>query len=281
MNLDDLEDFENLEDLRIELENRITTHNQKGLKDFDGLSPLQMGALQHDFLTGESELSINMLTEEELKGCPLLMQIRFLIDLMQDGKGLKLTKTGALSTKVVKEIYNLKFLKNEHIERGITKLYKEDDAPEISITRILLQISSLTIKRKGNLYLTKKGEKYTNDGNMILKEILRVLIEKFNWGYFDGYKSDAIGFLNPGFSLFLLKKYGDKKRSVNFYAEKYFRAFPQLEEDNENAYRCYALQTFNRYFYFMGFIKKEEIGFSIPINIEKTEFFDKLFSMKS
>lgn len=280
INLNDLEGFDNLDDLNKELQKRVNTHNQSGLDDFEGLSPEQMHVLQQDFPTGKSPLVMNKLSEKELENCPLLMQVRFLIDKMKGGKELKLTKTGALSTKLVKEIYDLGYLKNEMIEKGISKLYKEDDAAEISITRILLQISSLAKKRNGKLYLTKKGEKYAADGNVILKEILTVLFYKFNWAYYDGYESEDIGRVNPAFSLFLLKKYGNEKRSVNFYAEKYFKAFPWLQAEDDGDFRCYATRTFDRYFYFMGFIKKERNGFLDPIELEKTDFFDQLFSLE-
>ncbi|CAM3458958.1 hypothetical protein [Aequorivita lipolytica] len=281
INLDNLENFDNLNDLNKELQRRANIYNENGVDYFEGLSPTEMQQLHYHFPTGESPLVINKLSEEQLKDCPLLMQLRFLIDKMKGGKELKLTKTGALPTKLVKEIYDLGYLKNEMIEKGIGKLYKEDDAQEISITRILLQISNLAKKKNGTLSLTKKGEKYAADGNVILKEILTVLFTKFNWAYYDGYESETIGQINPAFSLFLLKKYGVDKRSVNFYAEKYFNAFPQLKSEDNVDFRCYATRTFDRYFYFMGFIKKEKKDFLGPIELEKTKFFDQLFSEKS
>lgn len=279
INLNDIEGFDNLDDLNKELQKRANAHNQSGLDDFNGLSPEQMHALQHNFPTGESLLVINDLSEKNLEKCPLLMQVRFLIDKLKNGEELKLTKTGALSTKLVKEIYDLGYLKNEMVEKGITKLYKENDAEEIGITRIILQISSLAKVRNGKLSLTKKGAKHADDGNAILKEILTVLFNNFNWAYFDGYESEDIGRVNPAFSLFLLKKYGGEKRSVNFYGEKYFKAFPQLKVEEHKDFRCYAIRTFDRYFYFMGFIKKERNGFLEPIELEKTDFFDQIFSL--
>lgn len=280
INLDDLEGFDNLEDLNKELQKRANAHNQKRLDDFEGLSPLQMGALQQDFPTGKSPLRMNKLTEKKLEKCPLVMQVRFLIDKIKGGKELKLTKTGALPTQVVKEIYELGYLKNEGIEKGFSKLYKESDAEEISITRIILEISSLAKKRNGKLSLTTKGEKHADDGNFLIEEIITVLFYKFNWAYYDGYESEAIGQINPAFSLFLLKKYDSKKRSAYFYADKYFKAFPQLMEDGESSCRCYALRTFERYFRFMGFVHVEKAGILTPADIQKTAFFEELFSLE-
>ncbi|TDN94973.1 hypothetical protein DET49_10339 [Salegentibacter sp. 24] len=280
INLDGLEGFDNLEDLNKEIQKRVLSHNQGNLDDFDGLSPEQMFLLEQDFREGKGPLVLNQLSEKELVKFPLLVQVRFLMDQMKGGKTIRLTKTGALPPKLVKQIYELGCLKNEWIEKGISKLNKESDAEEISITRILLELSNLTKKRKGKLSLTKKGEKYAGDGNYILTEILDILLHKFNWAYFDRYESMNIGRVNPAFTLFLLRKYGDKKRTANFYSEKYFKAFPQLLEGKEYSYACYELRSFERYFKFMGFVEVEKTGILDSVKLKKTSFFDRIFSLR-
>lgn len=280
ININDQGEFHNSEDQNKELQKRINTHNKSGEEDFDGLSPEQMRGLQQDFPLHNSVLMMNKLAEVELQKCPLLVQIRFLIGKMKGGREIKLTKTGSLPTKLVTEIYNIGCLKNVRIEKGISKLSRESDAEEISITRILLEISSLIKIKNGKFSLTRKGEKYADDWNFLLKEILIVLFHKFNWAYYDWYGSEVIGRANPAFSLFLLKKYGNKQRSSHFYAEKYFKAFPQLLEQKESSFRCYALRTFERYFYFMGFVVVEKEGILEPAFVEKTEFLDQLFTLR-
>jgi hypothetical protein len=279
INLDGLEGFDNIEDLNRELQKRVNAHNTASIEDFENLAPGQMRALQN-FPTERGPLLMNKLSEAQLKNCPLLVQVRLLIDKMKGGKEIELTKTGALPVKLVKEIYALGCLKNELIEKGISKLYKETDAEEVSITRVLLEISVMAKKRNGKLSLTKKGEKYADDANFILEEILKVLFHKFNWGYYDRYESEAIGRVNPAFSLLLLKKYGSEKRDSHFYAEKYFKAFPQLLEQKEWCFSCYELRTYDRYFQFMGFVNVEKTGILEPLILEKTEFFDQLFSLE-
>lgn len=280
INLDGLEGFDNLEDLNKELQKRANAYNESGVDDFDSLTPLQMRELQI-FPGGEGPLILNKLSEKQLKKCPLLMQVRFLIDKMKGGEELKLTKTGALPTKLVKEIYGLGYLKNEAVEKGTSKLYKESEVIEINITRVLLEISSLIKKKNGKLSLTKIGEKHADDGNFILKEILSILFHKLSWAYYDGFDSDAIGGVNPAFSLFLLKKYGSKKRYAYFYAGMYFQAFPQLMEEGDYSFRCYSLRTFERYFKFMGFVKVVKEDYLSPADVKNTEFFDQLFSLES
>lgn len=278
INLSDLEGFDNLEDIHKELQKRINEHNEGGIDDFEGLTPVEMQALHYDFPDTETALKLNTLSEKQLEQCPLLVQVRVLINIMKGGNTIELTKTGALRPKLVKEIYGLGLLKNELIESDMMKLTKEMDAPSVEITRILLQISSLAKKRNGKLSLTKKGEKLADDGNAILKELISVLFHKFNWGYFDGYDSDNIGKVNPGYSLYLLKKYGDKKRNMDFYADRYFKAFPHLITDGRNPYASYGVRTFERYFKYFGLVEVEKEKYPKPYIIQKTEFFDILIS---
>jgi len=276
--LDNLGDFDNIDDLRKELEKRIKAHNEGAIDDFEGLSPNQMQALHYDFPNSDAPLKLNNLSEKQLEQCPILVQARLLIDKMKDGKTIQLTKTGALRPKLVKEVYGLGLIKHELIESGMMKLTKEMDVPSVEITKILLQISSLSKKRKGKLSLTKKGEEFADDGNAILKEMFLMLIDKFNWAYFDGFDSENIGKVNPGYSLYLLKKYGDKKRSVNFYADRYFKAFPHLITDGRSPYNAYKVRTFERYFNYFGFVKLERERYPNPNFIQKTKFLDSLIS---
>lgn len=278
IDLNDLEGFDNIEDIHKELKKRMKAHNEGSIDDFEGLSPIEMQALHYQFPNSDGPLKINTLSEKQLAQSPLLMQVRLLIDQMKGGNTIELTKTGALRPKLVKEIYDLGLLKNELIELGMMKLSKEMDAPGIEITRILLQISSLSKKRHGRLSLTKKGEKLADDGNAILKELIEILFHKFNWGYFDGYDSDNIGKVNPAYSLYLLKKYGDQKRNTDFYADRYFKAFPQLITDGRSPYNSYTVRTFERYFRYFGFVEVEKRKFQEPYIIQKTTFFDALIS---
>lgn len=281
INFDDLKDINSLEDLEREMLKRIHTHNTSPIANFEGLTPEEMASLQNNFPNNDAPLQMNTLTKSQLKACGLLQQVLFLMAKMKGGKTLKLTKTGALSTATVKEVYELGFLKNEMIEMGITKLYKEESAIEIVLTRILLQISSLVKKRKGMMSLTKLGEKYADDDNYILREILTLLFYQFNWAYFDGYTSERIGQLNSAYTLFLVLKYGDEERSAQFYAAKYFDAFPHLKSDDTNPYSCYELRTFKRYFRMMGFVNVEKKSFSELDTIRKTPFIDQLFTLKT
>lgn len=280
IDLSNLEGFDSLEAIQKELNRRMKAHNSRAIDDFDGLSPNEMADLRYQFPNSKSPLSINLLSEKLLEQCPILMQVRYLIDIMKDGKHIELTKTGALKPVLAKEIYALGYLKDEWIENGTSKFVKEGDVYHLSLTRILLQISSLAKKRHNKLSLTKKGEKLAEDGNAILRELIYTLISKFNWAYGDRYASEDIGKVNPGYSFYLLKKYGDKERTAAFYADLYFKALPMLlMEDKKTSYYCYISRTFRTISKYFGFIEeKEKKHWSDPVIIKKTPFFDALFS---
>lgn len=283
INLDDLGNFDNLEDLNKILEKRMKEHNSIAAPGFDGLSPERMAALQTSFPENhpKSPLVKNYLKPMELAQCPLLMQLRFLMEKLRGGKEIKLTRTGALPTAVVKELYEQGHLKNYWIENGYSKVNREGEIMEVLITRLLLEISSLAKKRNHKLSLTRKGEKIIDDGNAILDELLQILLYKFNWGYFDGYESENIGQVIPGFSIYLIKKYGDKERSSKFYAQKYFEAFPHLR-GNKNDFNCYKSRTFSRYFKFLGLVKiPDKTLFDEEMMVAKTPFCDLLFSLQN
>lgn len=69
-----------------------------------------------------------------------------------------------------------------------------------------------------------------------------------------------------GFSLILLSKYGNQKRSYRFYAEKYFKAFPDLMKGFDNQYGtveeqgafCCSIRTFERFMLHLGLIEIEK-----------------------
>jgi len=50
-------------------------------------------------------------------------------------------------------------MKEEYIEKGILKLYKETDSMSVNLSRILIELAGLIKKRKGKISLTKTEKK--------------------------------------------------------------------------------------------------------------------------
>lgn len=181
------------------------------------------------------------------------MILNEIIDHIDFKKGLKLTKTGNLPVRIVKEIYSKRIILDVPIEIGITKLSKETDFLALNCAKIIGIMSGYLRKANNKIYVTKKGQEFKNSDNN-LRDILFNFGIKFNKGYYDGYEDDFISQRDFIFSIYLLSKYGQDKKETDFYAKKYFEAFPTFGQDIKNKDHCYILRTFDRFFAFLGFL---------------------------
>lgn len=282
--------MDELEEINKHLEKIQNELNNRGLPDFEGYSPLEMQFILYDTFGKNSPIQLNELCDTDFKKIPLLNQTKYLLQIVNDSVELKLTTKGFLPTKIVSDIYNQEFIKDEMIESGISKLYKETDSNSINLTRILLELSGLVKKRNNKLSLTKKGKTEFNDNHKLLKSIMLTFGTKFNWAYYDGYGENEIGQLGFGFSLILLSKYGSAKRLDLFYGKKYLTAFPMLlariepskfSTREEQVYRCYSLRTFDRFLDYFGLIKIDSKNkWDSEKFIKKTDLFDKLIKVR-
>lgn len=280
-----------LEEIQRQLDKIMKEQNNAGLPHFEGYSPFEMHHILHFTFGDISPVQLLRLTDSEYKSIPILNQIKHLTDLIAKNGEIKLTNKGYLPTKVVADIYAQQYIKDEYIESGLSKLYKETDAMSINLTRIIVELSGLVKKRNNRLSLTKTGEKNVSNNFELLRLIFKVFGSKFNWAYYDGYGDNTVGQLGFGFSLILLSKYGSVKQLDSFYAEKYFKAFPQLIDDlqptqfqtiESQAARCYSIRTFNRFLDYFGLIKIDTLKkFDADIFITKTALFDKLIHIRA
>lgn len=281
----------NLEELQSHIDKIIHQQNNQGIPDFEGYSPYEMNQILYSTFEQESPIKLQKLSDSDYQKIPILNQVKYLTGLIDKAGEIKLTKKGFLPTKIVSELYQQRFLKDEFIENGISKLYKETDSMSVNLTRILLELARLTKKRNGKLSLTKSSAKILADNYKLLRLILLTFAKKFNWAYYDGFGENQIGQLGWGFSLILLSKYGNEKRLDSFYAEKYFKAYPNLLESIEPNYGtlksyttgCYSIRTFDRFLDYFGLIKidKEGRGLETKNYITKTDLFDRLINISS
>jgi len=286
-----MDDFpDELEEINNYLRQIQDQYNNMGISDFEGYSPHEMRYVLYDPLGANSPVQLLKLSDTDYKKVPILNQIKYLLQLVGEHGELKLTAKGFLPTKIVADIYRQKFIKDEIIESGLGKLYKETDSKTINLTRILAELSGLVKKRKNKLSLTKKAKAELNDNDKLLKNVILTFATKFNWAYYDGYGQNEVGRLGFAFSLILLAKYGATKRNVSFYAEKYLKAFPELlryinllgyEDPKIPFYRAYALRTFYRFLDYFGVIEPDtNDSWHYEKFVRKTELFDKLIYVR-
>ncbi len=178
--------------------------------------------------------------------------------------------------------YKQGFIKEELIDEGFIKLYKETDSKSIHITKILLELSSLVKKRNNKLSLTKKGSELLNDNSSLFSILFETFTTKFNWSYNDNYADEKIGQWGFGFTFILLNKYGQEYQSEEFYAAKYLKAF-KFESDSVDPYmaqvpnRIYIVRTFKRFLNYFGITEYENN--SKDGRIKATKLFSQLIEI--
>lgn len=280
-----------LKDIQRQIDQEMFEQNNRSVPEFEGYSPQEMHHLLHFTFEKNSPISLKKLEDYDYLKIPMLNQIKYFLDLVQKSGEIKLTAKGFLPTKIVKDIYDQGYLEDMRFGAGLFKLYKESDSVTVNLTRILAELAGLTKKRKGKLSLTKKGKKISSDNSELFELIFKTITRKFNWAYYDGYGENYIVQFGFGFSLVLLHIYGSTKRKNSFYAEKYFTAFPLIDEVDstydfdtakENAYRCYSFRTFERFLGYFGLVTIETIGepWSSDKYITKTGLYDKLIEVQ-
>jgi hypothetical protein len=205
---------------------------------------------------------------------PMIQQIESLLSTIDPQTGFKLTQAGYLPVATVKTLYTEAPAKDQSIEAGIPKLRLETECEPVHLTRIISELSGYLRKQHGRLFVTRKGKAFREQPE-ILSTLLTVFGEKFDMGYLDGYGLKSIGNVGYGYSLYLLSKYGSVRRPAAFYAERYFRAFPQLRSDDQGRDRsCYAIRTFSRFLRYFGFVSDAD-SFTRPPTIQKTDVMDR------
>lgn len=261
-------------------------YNNASQPEFEGYSPNEIDYLIDGDFSQDSPIQMLKLSESDYEKIPILNQIKYLLNIIEQQGELKLTSTGCLPPKVVIDIYTQGFIKDNYIEKGISRLKREADSNSVNLTRLLGETTKLAKKRNGKLSLTKTAISLKNNNFELLKLIYTTLARKFNWGYYDGYVSENCGQLGSSFSLVLLSKYGKQKRLDTFYAEKYHKAFPEILDEFDypngttNSFTsCYSIRTFDRFLDYFGVIKIEVEGdWRNELKyITKTDLFDKLF----
>jgi hypothetical protein len=248
-----------------DIETNILLRNNSPLDDFLGLSPTEIHHLLYETFGDKSPVQFrDDIDDKTLDQIPLFRIVEEFLKIIYRNKLIKLTPLGALPKKVMVELYDKRFLLDEHIESGLIKLWKEDDCISIKSARLTAELSGLVKKANGKLTLTKTGTKLleTNNRLQIFKQFFQAFTEKFLWSFNDGYPEQPIGQLAWAFSIIMLDKFGDQPQTVELYANKYLKAFPEFIKYFRHAYstperqfyRCYGVRTFDRFFLWFGFV---------------------------
>lgn len=252
-----------------EIDTNILLQNNAPMSNFLGLSPTEMHHLIYEPFGDKSPVQFrDDIDDTTLDQIPLFLIAEAYLKIIYRDKQIKLTPLGALPKKVMVELYDRRFLLDEDIESGLTKLWKEEDCISIMSARLTVQITGLVKKVNNKITLTKTGTKLleTNNRLQIFKQFFQAFTEKFLWSFNDGYPEQPIGQLAWGFSVLMLDKFKAQPQTVDFYAAQYLKAFPTFitffhqdySTPEQQFIRCYGIRTFARFFLWFGFVTVEK-----------------------
>jgi len=258
------------------------SHNQIGLSDFEGYTPMKMNEILYTPFSETCPVQLKRLPFNRYEDIPLLNIVRYILSRLQKEKKIKLTRTGKLPVSFVADIYAQGYFKEAHIENGFRKLYAEETSFTIHLTHILLHLTGLVRKENGYLYVTKQSEKLRDNLHELLQKLLISFGSRFNMSYLDLYGEQPIGNIGWCYTLLLIHRYGQDWRPSEFYAEKYFSAFPKLVQNMEQWENscCYIRRTFDYFLHFFGLVEIQKIHwFSGAESLKTASVFYDLISV--
>ena len=226
--------------------------------------------------------------EQLLPRVKILYDIIRYLNMLKDRQPLKLTPKGNLPRNFCRELYDLGVKDEELLAMSSHPINVELDSIYIHVLNLFTKMLGLTRKRQGKLSLTKKAiDRLTMQSTGdFFREVFLAYTKEFNWAYSDGYPESWIIQAGFGFSIFLVQKYGDQSRSVDFYSEKYLQAFPAgLTDFLDTAYStkeglfkgAYGLRVFKRFLKRFGFVEisGDAIG-GKDFTVKKTPVIDQI-----
>ncbi len=283
--------FDSIEELNAAAETLVAKQNQESQDDLLGLSSEQAHKMFYSAFDSPELFQFSEQLSIEPKA-PILILMKAIIAAIDD-KGLLATKvSGNLPQKLCKEAWtDYCKVQPDELYFSYRKVNKEDDFFELNVARIVLELAGFVRKTKGRFYLTKKYQKVANKSGFkgLYPVIFKTYCREFNWGYSDHYND--VPFIQNSFlfTLYMLKRHGDKMTFTSVYEDDFVQAFPMLiEEMDETSYstpekdlrRCYFLRAHQRFLVFLGLAELEIIegkGFlENKYKIKKTPLFDEV-----
>ena len=274
-----------MDDLQQYLNQFIERENNRGLPQFERYSPIEIEYLIHYPFEPNSPIALLKGTDSDYDKIPILNQVKYLLNRINETKSIKLTQAGYLPTKLVRVTLDQNFLNlNDPEQNFIVK--KDLDSPFHHLTMNLMTISGLVKKQKGTISLPGKTKRILDNNEALFRKIFETFVLKYNWAYNTWGNEEKIGQLGFGFTLVLISKYGNIYRPYSFYAQKYFTAFPALlssvnslyGSSQEFAYEIYRLRSFtsqNKYFNLFD-VQDNEDWKNRKVLVKKSVLFDRL-----
>jgi hypothetical protein len=263
-------EFASLDEVNAFLTTQMSKRNQAPKKDFAGLSPEQIHRFLH-FPFESDALSVFPERIATQPSAPILDLFSMLAEAIGE-KGLKPTATGNLPRNFCREAALSYWGDVAHGEKTrYGNINKEEDFFDLHVTRIVAEVAGLIRKYQGKFILSRECRRLLGESGMsyIYPRLFRTYVEKFNWGYWDGYPE--LGLIQQSFlfSLYLLHRHGGDWRPQTFYEDHFLQAFPMILEEvpagpytnpDQTVRFCYSLRSMEHFWGFLGLAKIEPIS---------------------
>lgn len=261
--------FNSLEEVQTFLDHHVQRQNRRPVDEFHGLSPEQMFQMLNFPFTSPTLVRFPEVVDTA-PSAPILTLFSLLVEAIGE-QGLKPTAKGNLPRKFCREAALLYWGEESYEERtrygGINR---EDDFPDLHITRLVAELAGLVRKYKSRFILSRHCRKLlARDGlATIYPKLFRTYLEQFNWSYRDRYPELRLVQSAFLFALYLLTRYGDTWQPHKFYEDSFLRAFPAVLDEvppsqvfmpEEEVRACYTWRTLVHFMDFLGLAAVEPV----------------------
>jgi tetratricopeptide (TPR) repeat protein len=282
-------EFSSIDEMNEELQRISTNQNSLPVSPFLGLSPDDMhGIIYSPFSLDNNIFKFGCENIAEIKKIPFVTQAVYFLKKLKKNNFIKATQKGNLSKAFVVEIYHEFFSKEKYSRLP----NREDDLPQLTRLKHILDMAGLIKKRSSKFSLTKKGEKLVNneDSLELFRILTDILFNKWNWGYSDGYSELYLIQQTAVFNIHILCKKAQDWVLDKELGKSYLEAFPMLVNEVEAGYfgpedeivNSFCIRFLNRICLPLGFleIKEEGKGFERKEFYRVTSLFKNIFSFK-
>lgn len=265
----------------------VSKYNSDPVVDFEGFSPNEMDYLLYRPFDDRSPMYLGSF--EEVVG--LLKDVLIYLKVLSDVSPVKLTAKGNLPRALVREMVSKGVDDNGWWSIPVENIQREEEAPNVFLMDHITRDLQYVVIEKGKLILSKKGQGFLEERKKEdMKSIFKFYITGYNWAYEDRMRRS--GFLQAAFPfvVFCLQKYGSQWRDIEFYTNKFLKAFPNVLYDFENEYgepEKEFEQTFERRIvrrFLLRFalveVQEKDEGYREIEKIKKTPLLDKVIKWR-
>jgi hypothetical protein len=261
----------------------------KPIEEYEGCTFKEIHYLIYDPYCKNSPLSLaETIDSEILNKIPFFNLVKYFLDLVEQTQPIKINSNGYLPLRIIQTIYDQHFITEDFDDVHETKIIRRSRSLAVKNVRFITDLAGLTLTKKREFILTRKGKTYNTilNSSKLFSEIVKTYTTKFKWSFNDSLGNNNIGQYGFAYMLNLIYKYGDLPRNLRFYLDKYYKAFntilvdPDAIEFHRNLFqKCFVLRTFTRFLYWFGLISisNESISDHLDYIIEKSDIFDSIF----